>query len=296
MAVVPREEDRHVIPTFVIGLREGLEAALIVGIIAAFLNRTGRSDALKSVWLGVGAAIAICLGIGIGIEALNRTLPHKQQEGLETVIALIAVAAVTWMIVWMKRHSREMKSSIEESAASALAKGTTTALVGMAFFAVLREGFETAVFLLAAFQSTTTPLASGLGVVLGIACASVLGYLIYRGGVRIDLARFFRITGFVLVLVAAGLVSSAMHSGAEAGWVVFGQAQALDLTWLIVPGSIPASLITGMLGLQPEPTTAEVVAWLLYAIPMSIYVWWPSAPKARRPEPVVTPQTQEAAR
>jgi high-affinity iron transporter len=166
----------------------------------------------------------------------------------------------------------------------------------MAFFAVLREGFETAVFLLAAFQSTTTPFASGLGVVLGIACASVLGYLIYRGGVRIDLARFFRITGFVLVLVAAGLVSSAMHSGAEAGWVVFGQAQALDLTWLVEPGSIRASLITGMLGLQPEPTTAEVVGWLLYAIPMSIYVWWPSAPRTRRPEPVVTPHPQEAAR
>jgi high-affinity iron transporter len=285
-----------VIPTFVIGLREGLEAALIVGIIAAFLNRTGRSDALKCVWLGVGTAIAICLGIGIGIEALNSTLPHKQQEGLETVIALIAVAAVTWMVVWMKRHARELKSTLEDNAASALAKGTTTALVGMAFFAVLREGFETAVFLLAAFQSTTTPFASGLGVVLGIACASVLGYLIYRGGVRIDLARFFRITGFVLVLVAAGLVSSAMHSGAEAGWVVFGQAQALDLTWLVEPGSIRASLITGMLGLQPEPTTAEVVGWLLYAIPMSIYVWWPSAPRTRRPEPVVTPHPQEAAR
>ena len=137
----------------------------------------------------------------------------------------------------------------------------------MAFFAVLREGFETAVFLLAAFQASSTPLASGIGVVLGIATALVLGYLIYRGGVRIDLARFFRLTGLVLVLVAAGLVSSAIHSAHEAGWIVAGQAQALDLTWLVDPGSIRASLITGMLGLQPQPTVAEVVGWLLYAIP-----------------------------
>jgi high-affinity iron transporter len=283
-----------VIPTFVIGLREGLEASLIVGIIAAFLTRNGRPDALKAVWLGVAAAVAICLGIGVGLEALNSSLPHKQQEGLETVIALIAVATVTWMVVWMKRHARGLKASIEESAAGALAKGTTTALVAMAFFAVLREGFETAVFLLAAFQASSTPLASGIGVVLGIATALVLGYLIYRGGVRIDLARFFRLTGFVLVLVAAGLVSSAIHSAHEAGWIVAGQAQALDLTWLVDPGSIRASLITGMLGLQPEPTVAEVVGWLLYAIPMSIYVLWPSAPRSRRPAPVPTTQTQEA--
>jgi high-affinity iron transporter len=285
-----------VIPTFVIGLREGLEASLIVGIIAAFLCRTGRPDALKSVWIGIAAAVAICLGIGVGLEALNSSLPHKQQEGLETVIALIAVATVTWMVVWMKRNARGMKASIEESAAGALAKGTTTALVAMAFFAVLREGFETAVFLLAAFQASTTPLASGVGVVLGIGTALVLGYLIYRGGVRIDLARFFRLTGFVLVLVAAGLVSSALHSGHEAGWIVVGQRQALDLTWLVDPGSIRASLITGMLGLQPQPTVAEVAGWLLYAVPMSIYVLWPSAPRDRRPAPVVTTRIQEAAR
>jgi high-affinity iron transporter len=286
----------RVIPTFVIGLREGLEASLIVGIIAAFLRRTGRPDALKAVWVGVAAAVAICLGIGVGIEALNSTLPHKQQEGLETVVALIAVATVTWMVVWMKRNARGLKTSLEESAAGALAQGTTYALVGMAFFAVLREGFETAVFLLAAFQSTTTPVASGAGVVLGIASALVLGILIYRGGVRIDLARFFRVTGFVLVLVAAGLVSSALHSAHEAGWIIIGQARALDLTWLVDPGSIRASLITGMLGLQPQPTVAEVVGWLLYAIPMSLYVLWPSTPRIRRPAPVATTQTQEAVR
>ena len=151
----------------------------------------------------------------------------------------------------MKPPRARMKASIEESTAGALAKGTTSALVAMAFFAVLREGFETAVFLLAAFQASTTPLASGIGVVLGVATAIVLGYLIYRGGVRIDLARFFRVTGFVLVLVAAGLVAprSTRRTRPDGSSPV--RRRRCDLTWLVDPGSIRASLITGMLGLQP---------------------------------------------
>jgi high-affinity iron transporter len=268
-----------VLPTFIIGLREGLEASLIVGIIAAFLIQRREREALRPMWYGVGLAIALCAGVAGILEAVDRSLPHKQQEGLETVLALLAVAGVTYMVVWMKRHSRELKGSLERSAESALKLGSTWALVGMAFFAVLREGLETAVFLVAVFGSSTDPAATGTGAVLGVGVAIVLGYAIYKGGVRINLSRFFRFTGFVLVLVAAGLLASAVHTAHEAGWMDVLQAQAFDLRWLVAPGSVRAALLTGMLGLQPVPTVGETLAWLLYAVPMGLYVLWP----ARRP-------------
>ncbi len=170
-------------------------------------------------WYGVALAVALCLAVAAILEAVDRSLPHKQQEGLETVLALVAVAGVTYMVVWMKRHSRELKGSLERSAESALVLGSAWALIGMAFFAVLREGLETAVFLLAVFGNSTNPAATGTGAALGIAVAVGLGFAIYKGGVRINLARFFRFTGFVLVLVAAGLLSSAVHTAHEAGWI-----------------------------------------------------------------------------
>lgn len=266
------------LPTFIIGLREGLEASLIVGIIAAFLIQRGERRALRPMWYGVGLAVALCAGIAAILEAVNASLPHKQQEGLATVLALLAVAGVTYMVVWMKRHSRELKGSLERSAESALNLGSTWALVGMAFFAVLREGLETAVFLLAVFGNSKQPAVTGTGAVLGVAVAVGLGYAIYKGGVRINLSRFFKFTGFVLVLVAAGLLASAVHTAHEAGWLGILQAQAFDLRWLVAPGSVRAALLTGMLGLQPIPTVGETMAWLLYAVPMGLYVLWPARP------------------
>jgi high-affinity iron transporter len=264
-----------VLATFVIGLREGLEAALIVGIVAAFLTRQGRPDTIRLMWLGVALAVTICAGLAVGLQAYSATLPQVQQEQLETVVATIAVGMVTYMIVWMRRHGRQIKGHLESAAGNALATGTAWALIGMAFLAVLREGVETAVFLLAAFQASTSPLAAGIGVVLGIAVSVAIGYGIYRGGVRINLARFFRLTALVLVLVASGLVASAIHSAHAAGWIQIGQATAVDLSWLIQPGTPLAALITGIVGLQPKPTVIELAGFLAYLIPMSLYVMWP---------------------
>jgi high-affinity iron transporter len=271
-----------VIPTFVIGLREGVEASLVVGIVAAFLRHRGRWDAIRWVWVGVGLATALCLVVAFGLQALNRNLPHREQETLEAVVALVAVGMVSYMILWMRGHARNLKGMLEESTATAIAQGSVVALVGMAFFAVLREGFETTVFLLAAFQNSVNPGAASLGALLGLVLAVGLGYAIYRGGVRINLARFFRLTGFVLVLVAAGLVASAIHAGHEAGWINALQAQALDLRWLVGPGTVRAALITGVLGIQPQPTAAEILGYLLYAVPMAMFVLWPSGPRVRK--------------
>lgn len=263
------------IPTLVIALREGVEASLIVGIVAAFLVKEGHKEALKPMWIGVGIAIALCTAIAVVLRVVDDQLPQRQQEGLETVVGLIAVSMISYMIIWMRRNSRGLKASLEGNAAMAIAAGSTIGLVAMAFLAVLREGFETAVFMLAAFQDTENPLAAGFGAVLGLVAAIVLGYMIYRGGVRINLSRFFRVTGLILVFVAAGLLASAVHTGHEAGWFNSMQGQAMDLTWLVKPGTVSGALLTGMLGLQPKPTTGETLAYLLYAVPMGLFVIWP---------------------
>ncbi|MGH3673925.1 MAG: iron uptake transporter permease EfeU [Pseudonocardiaceae bacterium] len=277
------------LPTFVIGLREGLEAALIVGIVAAFLGRQNRRDALRQVWIGVGIAVIICIVIAVVLQVVSSDLPQRQQEGLETVVGLFAVAMVTYMVLWMRNHSRDLKGQLESAAAAALADGSTNALVVMAFLAVLREGFETAVFLLATFHASNAPAASVIGAVLGIGFAVALGYGIYRGGVRINLSRFFRVTGVVLVVVAAGLVMTAVHAANEAGWISFGQAQAFDWSWLVRPGTPLSAIFTGVLGLQPYPVWAEIIGYLVYLMPMLAILLWP-ANKRPHPDRLVRPE------
>jgi high-affinity iron transporter len=270
------------LPSFVIGLREGVEAALIVGIVAGFLRQEGRRDALRPMWAGVVAAVVICAAVGGLLELLDEELPQRRQEGLETVIGVAAIGIVGFMIVWMRRHARGLSGQLRDSARTALASGSAGALVAMAFFAVIREGLETVVFLLAVFQSADAPATAGLGAVLGLAVAAAIGVLIYTGGVRLNLNRFFRMTGFVLVLVAAGLVASTLHSAHEAGWLSAGQGQALDLTWLVVPGSWTSALLTGMLGWQPLPTHAELIGYLVFLVPAAIYVLWPAGVRVTR--------------
>jgi high-affinity iron transporter len=269
-----------VLPTFVIGLREGLEAALIVGIIAAFLTQQGRRDALRWMWLGVAIAVLLCAGAAWALHIAEENLPQREQEQLETVIALVAVGMITGMIVWMRRHSTDLKGDLQERASLALVSGSALGLIVMAFLAVLREGLETAVFMLAAFQQSDRPGLTGTGALLGVAVAVVLGYLLYRGGVKINLSKFFRVTGVVLVLVGAGLLAFAVHTAHEAGrWNIL-LDRAIDLRGLIDPGSVQSALITGMFGIQPEPTWGEILAFLVYAVPMTIYVCRPQRPTA----------------
>jgi high-affinity iron transporter len=270
---------------FVIGLREGVEAALIVGIIATFLKQQGRADALKWVWAGVAAAIAICIAVAAVLQIVDEQLPQKQQETFEAIVGVIAVGMVTWMIVFMRRHARHLGSELRDSTTAALAAGSAAGLVLMAFLAVMREGLETAMFLLAAFQASmgVSPLSAGLGALAGLACAALIGVVIYRAGMRINLSRFFRITSVLLVIIAAGLLTSAVHHANEAALLTIGHDQALDLSFVIIPSSdsVTTGLITGLLGLYPYPSVAEVVVWLAYAIPMLTYVLWPQRSRAR---------------
>lgn len=271
--------------TFLIGLREGLEATLIVSIVGAFLARSGRS--IRPMFVGVGLAVVLSIAVGVGLDLLSAALPQRQQEMLETVVAVVAVVFVTTMISWMNRNAMHLKGELEHDAARALRRGGSLALVMMAFLAVLKEGFETAVFLLAAAQATHgSPVAAMFGAVVGIAVAIAIGVGIFFGGLKVNLGRFFRITGVFLVLIAAGLVTSALRTAHEAGWVDIGQRQVLDLSSWMPAHSVQGAVVTGMFGIPSDPRLIEVLGWLLYAVPvLLIFLWptsWLAAPRARR--------------
>ena len=282
---MPNGRLQGMLPTLVIGLREGVEASLIVGIIAAFLGGHGHRDKLRYVWLGTGLAAAFCLSVGIALHLFEQELPQDKQEALETIVALVAVAMVATMIVWMRKHARGLKGDLERSTSAALAEGSVRALVGMAFLAVLREGLETAVFLVAIFNSTTNTASGIAGAVIGIVASVVIGWLLYRGGLRINMAKFFKATGVVLVFVVAGLVASAAHTAHEAGWLNIGQSQLVDLSAIIRPGSVQSALVTGMLGIQPKPVVIEGLAWLVAFVPLMAFVLWPPRRVAQPPKP-----------
>jgi high-affinity iron transporter len=264
-----------VLATLVIGLREGLEAALIVGIIAAFLRRNGRS--LTPMLVGVATAVLLSLGVGVALKLLETSLPQAQQEGLETVIGLIAVIFVSSMVVWMKDHARSLKGDLEHAAADALGAGSERALAVMAFLAVLKEGFETSVFLLAVFSASDNAAMAAAGAVIGIAISVAIGYGLYAGGVRLNLRRFFSVTSAFLVLVAAGLLVSTITTAHEAGWLNAGQQRTVDLSWLTPSGTILGAIFTGVLGIPSDPRLMEVVGWVAYVVPMSLFLFWPAA-------------------
>lgn len=278
------------LPTLVVMLREGVEATLIVGIVAAFLAKQGSRQALRNMWIGVAAAAVLCIGIGVGLHVLSRELPQRQQEMLETVIGAVAVLMVTYMVIWMKRHARQLSGDLRTAVGEALANGSQWALAAMGFLAVLREGIESAVFLTALLNNGSSQRSGLAGAVIGLILAIGIGYGIYRGGVHLNLAKFFKITGAVLILVAAGLVMTAFHTAHEAGWVDFGQVQAIDLSWLVRPGSVQSSLFTGVLGIQAKPVLVEVVGYLAYLIPMTLYLFAPARTSA------VSPATASTAR
>ncbi|RKR75211.1 iron uptake transporter permease EfeU [Frondihabitans australicus] len=275
------------IATLVIGLREGLEATLIVGIIAAFLKR--NRIPMWPMWLGVGTAVALSIAVGVVLDLVEQALPQAQQEGMEAIIGSVAVVFVTTMIVWMRKHAKNMRAELEAEATAAASRGTAWALAGMAFLAVLKEGFETSVFLLATFQASSNTGLAALGALIGVLGAVVIGFLLYTGGVRLNLAKFFTGTGVFLVFVAAGLVMTALRTAHEAGWILIGQQRTVDLSWLAPNGSVRGALITGILGIQPDPRVVEVLGWFCYLVPVLALALWP---RAWRPSPTALPRVR----
>lgn len=277
------------LPSFLIMLREGIEAALIVGIIAGYLARTGRSAWLPTVWVGVLLAVALSLFVGAGVIALGAQFPQKTQELFEAIVGTLAVVILISMVFWMRKAARSIRQTMEHDIDAALAdaRGPAWALIGMTFFAVAREGLESVFFLLALFQQSPGP-AAPLGALLGVGVAILMGVGIYRGGVRLDLRRFFRWTGVFIILVAAGLASSVLRNLHEAGIWNHLQQPVWDLTRTLPVGSIPGTVLSGLFGYHDAPVLGEVLVW---AAVLSVTLWLFLRPAPARP---VAPQAKEA--
>lgn len=272
------------IGTFLIGLREGLEASLIVGIVGAFLKRNGQT--VRPMFAGVALAVVLSVAVGVGLDLFATSLPQAQQEMMETVINAIAVVFVTSMIIWMNNNAAQLKGELEREARQAVNRGGAFALAAMAFLAVLKEGFETSVFLLAAAETSHgSRRFAVLGGAMGIVTSIGLGMGLYFGGLKLNLGRFFRVTGVFLVLIAAGLVVGALRTAHEAGWVTIGQQQVFDLSGWIPGNSALGAVTTGVFGIPADPRLIEVLGWLLYAAPVLVIFLWPAqlaaAPRAR---------------
>ena len=270
--------------TFLIGLREGLEAALVVGILVAYLRRIDRRDVLPRLWVGVGLAIALAVGIGAILTFGAYALTFEAQELIGGLLSLVAVGMVTWMIFWMQKTARTMKKTLEGGVDRALATGGLWGIVLIGFVSVAREGIETTLLLWSMVQSFGDTPSALLGALLGLATAVVLGWLLAQGMVRLDLRVFFGWTGGFLVIVAAGVLAYAIHDLQEAGalpgpfsalaplvggTVAVGAAGfpfgwAFDLSATIPPGSPLAAILQATVGFMPQMSWLQVIAWALY--------------------------------
>ncbi|MFC5661545.1 iron uptake transporter permease EfeU [Kitasatospora misakiensis] len=252
---------------YLIGLREGLEASLVVCILIAYLVRTGRREKLPPVWTGVGAAVVLSMAFGALLQFGSSQLSFEAQEALGGSLSIVSVGLVTWMVFWMRRTARHLKSELHGKLDAALAMGTG-ALVVTAFLAVGREGLETALFIWTAVQATEDGYNPIVGAALGLLTAVVLGWLFYRGALKINLAKFFTWTGAMLVVVAAGVLAYGVHDLQEAGWLGGLHQVAFDISSTIPKDSWYGTLLKGVFNFQPDPTVFQLAVWEAYLGPV----------------------------
>jgi high-affinity iron transporter len=281
---------------YLIGLREGLEASLVVTILVAYLVRSGRRYLLPRIWGGILLAVLVSLGFGALLTFGPRGLTFQAQEAIGGTLSLVAVAFVTWMIFWMARAARSLSGELRGQIDRAAEAGRWS-LVAVAALAVGREGLETALFLWAATQTatgantvSTVPAWQPItGAVLGIATAVVLGYLLYRGAVRINLTRFFTWTGAFLIVVAAGVLAYGFHDLQEAGMLPGLNSLAFDVSGTIDEGSWYGTLLKGVFNFSPQTTWLQAGAWAAYLV-VTMTLFWRGVRRRGRPQaPVPTP-------
>jgi high-affinity iron transporter len=249
--------------TFIIALREGLEAALIVGILVAYVVRTDRKHLLKPLWTGVAVALVLSLGLGAILSFTSAELSDRGEELFAGVTSFAAVGLVTWMVFWMKRTARTLRNELHGKVDQALTGGPIS-LALVAFFAVVREGLETALFVYTNFKTVGAISTATLGLVLGLALAVALGYLIYNRSVKINLSKFFTVTGVALIIVAAGVLSYGVHEFQELGWLPGADDFIWDVTPWIAKESILASLLSGTVGFDTTTSWVQILAWGAY--------------------------------
>ncbi|MFC3687821.1 iron uptake transporter permease EfeU [Aquipuribacter hungaricus] len=283
--------------TFLIGLREGLEAALVVSILVAYLVRSGRRALLPWVWTGVAAAALVSMGVGAALTYGPRGLTFEAQELIGGSLSIVAVGFVTWMVFWMAAAARTISGELRSQVDRAAEAGRRSVVV-VAALAVGREGLETALFLWAATRATAGAAGAGsaplLAAALGILTAVVLGYLVYRGALRIDLSRFFLVTGAFLVVVAGGVLAYGVHDLQEAGVLPGLTTLAFDVSHVVPPTSWYGVLLKGVFNFSPATTVLEAVAWVGYVLPtMALFLRraWPRPRPAPGGTAAATPTT-----
>ncbi len=252
--------------TLLITLREGLEAALIIGIILAYLVRTENAWGSKYIWLGTLLAVAASLIAGAGIYLLAGELEGQTEQIFEGAATLTAVGVLTWMIFWMRRQAVNIKAHLHAQIASALGTGSSLGLAALAFVVVVREGIETVLFLFAASRVAESPILSAAGGILGLALAVAIGYSIYRGTSRLNLRTFFGVTSLLLILFAAGLLAHGIHEFQEAGIIPTVVEHLWDINHVLPESSGPGVFLTALFGYNANPSLVEVIAYLSYLV------------------------------
>ena len=296
--------------TFLIGLREGLEAALVVGILVAYLARLKRRDVLPRLWAGVGLAIVLSLAIGAVLTFGAYSLTFEAQELIGGLLSIAAVAMVTWMIFWMQKAGRALKSTLHAEVDRALASASLWGLVVIGFVSVAREGIETTLLLWSMVQSFGNAPDALLGALLGLVTAVLLGWLLARGMLRLDLRRFFTWTGAFLIIVAAGVLAYGVHDLQEAGalpgpftplapldaagavatgWSAIPFGWAFDVSAVVAPGGPLAAILQATVGFMPRMSWLQVLAWVVY-VGVVAFVFIRRA-RAHRPAPAAEPTT-----
>jgi high-affinity iron transporter len=260
--------------TLLLSLREGLEAALIIGIVLAALKKINRTDLRPWAWGGVLTAVLLSLGVSFFFDRLGLSFQGTAEQIFEGLAMLSAAGLLTWMILWMQRHSASLRTELEAQTAQAVSGKDKAAIFSLIFFAVFREGLELSLFLLAA-RLVASGNDSTLGALLGLALAAVLGWVIFSLSSRLNLQRFFQVTNFLLILFAAGLVGLAVHELNEAGWIPPIIDHVWDLSPILSEESIPGGILKALFGYQSSPSLAAVLGYLLYLVTLGTRVLFP---------------------
>src|SRR3712207_690196 len=264
--------------------REGLEASLIVGIVLAYLAKTDNRRHFNTIWLGTAAAVAVSIVTGAALFFTVGALEGRAEQIFEGVAMLSAVAVLTWMIFWMRKQAVNIKRELEAKIEGAIAAGSAVGLASVVFFAVLREGWETALFLFAISESST-PWVTAIGAVIGLAIAITLGVALYMGSRRLNLRQFFTITGVLLIVFAAGLLAHGIHEFQEAGVLPMTIEHVWDTNGVVSESSTVGEFLTTLFGYNGDPSLLEVVAWVAYASAALAFFLGPLVSGRRTPEP-----------
>lgn len=260
------------LPTYLLSLREGLEAALIIGIVLGALTKIRRSDLSPAVWMGTASAVIVCILAAILLTTFGMSLEERAEQIFEGTTMLIAAGILTWMIFWMRKQARFLKSELEEGVNKAVVSNGKRAVFWLAFVAVVREGIELSLFITAAFfvgdtSQVTNNIAQTLaGTILGLGTAILLGYTLFATTVRLDLRRFFQVTGLLLILFAAGLVAHGVHEFNEVGWIPPVVEHIWDVNALLDENSVAGQLMKTLFGYNGNPSLTEMIAYFGYLI------------------------------